>query len=151
MVDWAALYEGLYLIATWKIPIAIIIGMSIGLVFGVIPELYGIMAISVILPFTFFLDKMTALVLLTSVYTGSLTGSGISAILINTPGTPAGIATTFDGYPMTKKGLHNEALGLQITSSVIGGFLSSNFITLILVPTIYSIFEQKLKKNKVQS
>ena len=71
-----------------------------------------------------YVDALPALVLMTSIYTGSLTGGGILAILINTPGTPGAVATTFDGYTMTKKGLHNEALGLQIAASVIGGLLS---------------------------
>jgi putative tricarboxylic transport membrane protein len=82
------------------------------------------MALAVILPLTFKMDALTALILMTSVYTGSLTGGGILAILINTPGTPGAVATTFDGYPMARAGRHNEALVLQICSSVIGGFLS---------------------------
>jgi putative tricarboxylic transport membrane protein len=108
----------------WKIVLAIFGGMLLGLVIGVIPGMTAALGLAVILPLTFQMDPLTALVLMTSVYTGSLTGGGILAILINTPGTPGAVATTFDGYPMTKKGLHNEALGLQITASVIGGILS---------------------------
>ncbi|MFH1705036.1 MAG: tripartite tricarboxylate transporter permease [Patescibacteria group bacterium] len=134
MIEWSAFFQGLQLLVSWKTPVAIIIGMWIGLIFGVIPGLMGTMAIAVILPFTFLIDPLTSLILLTSIYTGSLTGSGITAILINTPGTPAGIATTFDGYPMTQKGQQNRALGLQITSSVFGGLFGYVFLLFFIRP-----------------
>ena len=103
---------------------AIFFGMILGLIIGVIPGMTAALGLAIILPLTLSLDALTALILMTSVYTGSLTGGGILAILINTPGTPGAVATTFDGYPMTRKGLHNQALGFQISSSVIGGMLS---------------------------
>ena len=134
MITWPAFFKGLTLIAVWQTPLCIFIGLWIGLIFGVIPGLMGSIAIAVILPFTFLMEPITALVLLTSVYTGALTGGGIAATLINTPGTPAGIATTFDGYPMAKKGYQNEALGLQITASVIGGFFSYIFLLFFIHP-----------------
>jgi len=134
MVTWPAFFKGLNLIVAWQTPLCIFIGLWVGLIFGVIPGLMGSIAIAVILPFTFLLEPITALVLLTSVYTGALTGGGIAATLINTPGTPAGIATTFDGYPMAKKGYQNEALGLQITASVIGGFFSYVFLLFFIHP-----------------
>lgn len=134
MVNWPEFFKGLHLIASWQTPLFILLGLWFGLVFGVIPGLMGSIAIAVILPVTFLLKPMPALILLTSVYTGALTGSGITAILLNTPGTPGSIATTFDGYPMTKKGLQNEALGIQITSSVIGGFSSYIFLLFFIHP-----------------
>jgi len=128
MVDWEAFAGGLQLIATWKTPVLVFAGMMTGLIFGVIPGLTSSIGIAIILPVTFLMEPIDALVLLTSVYTGGLTGGGITAILINTPGAPGAIATTFDGYPMTQKGFQNEALGLQITSSVIGGFSGYIFL-----------------------
>lgn len=124
MVDWVNLAEGFAILLHWQILIAIFGGMLLGLVIGVIPGMTAALGLAVILPLTFQMEALTALVLMTSVYTGSLTGGGILAILINTPGTPGAVATTFDGYPMTKKGQHNEALGLQISASVVGGILS---------------------------
>ena len=121
MVDWGNLAEGFVILLNWKVFLAIFGGMLLGLVIGVIPGMTAALGLAVILPLTFQMEPLTALVLMTSVYTGSLTGGGILAILINTPGTPGAVATTFDGYPMTKKGQHNEALGLQIAASVIGG------------------------------
>ena len=134
MVDWITLTQGLGLLANWHIPVVIFFGMLLGLIIGVIPGMTAALGIAVLLPITFMMDALTALILLTSVYTGSLTGGGILAILINTPGTPGAVATTFDGYPMTQKGLQNEALGLQITASVIGGFLSYLFLLFFIKP-----------------
>lgn len=124
MINFGDLMEGVGLLISWKMPLAIFSGMLLGLIIGVIPGMTAALGLAIILPLTLSLDALTALILMTSVYTGSLTGGGILAILINTPGTPGAVATTLDGYPMTRKGLHNEALGLQIASSVIGGFLS---------------------------
>jgi len=134
MVDWIALVKGLGLLANWHIPVVIFFGMLLGLIIGVIPGMTAALGIAVLLPITFVMDPLTALILLTSVYTGSLTGGGILAILINTPGTPGAVATTFDGYPMTQKGMQNEALGLQITASVIGGFLSYLVLLFFIKP-----------------
>tara|TARA_B100000780_G_scaffold7125_1_gene5391 strand:- start:1315 stop:2814 length:1500 start_codon:yes stop_codon:yes gene_type:complete len=124
MVNFPDLIEGINLLFSWKMPIAIFFGMILGLIIGVIPGMTAALGLAIILPLTLSMDALTALILMTSVYTGSLTGGGILAILINTPGTPGAVATTFDGYPMTRAGFHNEALGMQISSSVIGGILS---------------------------
>ncbi len=128
MINWDDFLNGIILIATWKTPLLIFSGMIIGLVFGVIPGLTSSIGIAILLPVTFLMQPLDALVMLTSVYTGGLTGGGITAILINSPGAPGAIATTFDGYPMTQKGMQNEALGLQITSSVIGGMSGYIFL-----------------------
>lgn len=136
MVDWAIVFKGLSLIASWKIFFFMAIGMFVGLIFGVIPGLTGSLCIAVLLPVTFLMDALTALAFLTAVYTGGLTGGGITAILINTPGTPGAVATTFDGYPMTKKGLQNEALGLQVASSVIGGLSGYIFLLFLINPLV---------------
>ena len=134
MLDLTQLLQGIDLLLDWKIPLAIIGGMMLGLIIGVIPGMTAALGLAVILPLTFKLDALTALILMTSVYTGSLTGGGILAILINTPGTPGAVATTFDGYPMTRQGRQNEALGLQIASSVIGGFLSYVALLFLIKP-----------------
>ena len=134
MIDWQALGQGLLMLANVQIPVVIFFGMLLGLVIGVIPGMTAALGIAVLLPITFLMDALTALILLTSVYTGSLTGGGILAILINTPGTPGAVATTFDGYPMTRKGMQNEALGIQITASIIGGFFSYTMLLFFIKP-----------------
>ena len=134
MIDWHSLWGGIELLLNWQIPLVIFSGMLMGLVIGVIPGMTAALGIAVLLPLTFVMSPLTALMLLTSVYTGSLTGGGILAILINTPGTPGAVATTFDGYPMTRKGMQNEAIGLQITASIIGGFFSYLMLLFFIKP-----------------
>lgn len=130
MVDAETLLTGVSLVISWSTLAVIVLGLLFGLIVGVIPGMTAALALAVVLPISFSLGALDGLVLLTAVYTGSLTGGGILAVLINTPGTPGAVATTFDGYPMTRQGRQNEALGLQILSSVVGGVLS--YIALIL-------------------
>lgn len=136
MVEWSVFFKGMCLLASWKIPLVMFIGMWLGLIFGVIPGLTGSLCIAVLLPLTFLMDSLTALAFLTSIYTGGLTGGGITAVLINVPGTPGAVATTFDGYPMTRKGMLDEALGLQVMSSVIGGLTGYLFLFFLLKPMV---------------
>lgn len=75
------------------------LGMFVGIIFGAIPGMNGNLAITVLLPFTFMLEPVPALLLLTAIFFGSNFGGSISAILINTPGTNAAAATLLDGYP----------------------------------------------------
>ena len=124
MFEFETVHQGFLLLLGWQIPIAILGGMLLGLVIGAIPGMTAALGLAALLPLTFKLEPLTALILMTSVYTGSLTGGGFLAVLINTPGTPGAAATTFDGYAMTQSGRQNEALGLQIAASVIGGTVS---------------------------
>ncbi len=124
MLEFETVHQGFLLLLNWQIPIAILGGMLLGLVIGAIPGMTAALGLAALLPLTFKLEPLTALILMTSVYTGSLTGGGFLAVLINTPGTPGAAATTFDGYAMTQSGRQNEALGLQIAASVIGGTVS---------------------------
>ena len=113
-------------------------GTVLGIVFGALPGLSATTGIALCLPLTYKLDSVDAIALLIGIYVGGLSGSLISAILINVPGTSASVATTFDGYPMAQKGHASEALGIGLMSSFIGTLLS--FIALItLAPTLAKI------------
>src|SRR5690554_4322707 len=96
------------------------IGMSLGLVLGALPGLTGSLGIALMLPFTYHMVPLRALVFLLSIYTGGLFGGAITAITINTPGSPANLMTQLDGWPMTKKGQSGKALGIALLSSTIG-------------------------------
>ncbi|NLA91609.1 MAG: tripartite tricarboxylate transporter permease, partial [Synergistaceae bacterium] len=100
------------------------LGTLLGLIFGAIPGLTSTLAIVLIMPVTFGMDPTLGLAMLTGIYIGGVSGGQISAILLNMPGTPASIATCFDGYPMAKKGLAGKALSYGIVESFIGGMLS---------------------------
>ena len=101
-----------------------ILGVVVGIVFGAIPGMTATMAVAVFLPLTYAYDLETALWLLLALYVGGISGGLIPAILINIPGTPSSITTTFDGYPMAKRGEGERALKVGIVSSFIGGIIS---------------------------
>ena len=84
--------------------LAVIVGIIAGIVVGAMPGLSATMAISVLVPFTFGLDPLVALGLMAGIYNGAMYGGAIPAVLLRIPGTPAAVATTFDGYPMAQKG-----------------------------------------------
>ena len=98
----------------------IVAGTLAGIVVGAIPGLTGAMLIALALPFTFHMSPVNSMLLLVSMYTGSITGGLISATLFRIPGTPSNVMTTFDGYPMAAKGQAGRALGLGIGASTFG-------------------------------
>jgi putative tricarboxylic transport membrane protein len=98
----------------WIVP-----GLFVGLTFSAIPGVSISMAMAIVLPLSMYMDFFPAIVFLTSVYTGGVFGGSVPAILMNIPGAPSSYATTFDGYPMTLKGQHNEALGYALFSSTL--------------------------------
>jgi len=100
------------------------VGVLIGIVFGAIPGMTATMAVAVCLPLTYALDLSQGLALLLGLYVGGISGGLVPAILLNIPGTPSSIATTFDGYPMTLKGEGEKALKVGIVSSLFGGLFS---------------------------
>lgn len=110
------------------------VGVAFGIILGAIPGFTGSLGIALLLPVTFSMDPLPSLVLLLSVYTGGLFGGSITAILLNTPGSPAAVATTFDGYEMTKRGESERALGLSVVSSTLGGMIGIIILFIIIQP-----------------
>lgn len=99
------------------------LGTFAGIYVGAIPGLSVTMAASILISFTFKWDINEALALIAGVYVGGVYGGGRTAILLNIPGAPSAIATALDGYPLAKKGLAGEAIGLTTVMSVLGGFV----------------------------
>ncbi len=85
------------------------LGVVIGIIFGAIPGMTATMAVAVCLPLTYSLNLTEGLALLLGLYVGGISGGLVPAILLNLPGTPSSITTTFDGYPMTQKGEGEKA------------------------------------------
>jgi len=106
-----------------------------GILVGALPGLTGTMAIALMVPFTYPLSPEAALIILGGIYVGAMYGGSISAILINTPGAPAAIATTFDGYPMASQGRAEEALCAAATGSGVGGLLGT-VVLLFFAPAL---------------
>lgn len=125
------LTEGLANALQWQVLLVIIIGLLIGISIGSLPGLTSTMGVALILPVTFGMEAVSGILLLVGVYFGSVYGGSLTAILINTPGTPASAATALDGFALAKRGLANKALTVSTIASTIGGLLS--VIVLILV------------------
>ena len=109
-------------------------GAFAGIIVGAIPGLTATMAVALMVPVTFGMDMVTGIAMLIGVYAGGISGGFISACLLNIPGTPASVATTYDGYPMVLKGEHENALGIAMFSSAFGGLASGVALALLTVP-----------------
>jgi putative tricarboxylic transport membrane protein len=110
-------------------------GVFLGVLMGVLPGLGGANGIAILLPLTFSMDPVSAIIMLSCIYWGSLFGGAITSILFNIPGCSYSVATTFDGYPMAKRGMAGEALTTSFTASFIGAFFAVLLIT-FLAPLI---------------
>jgi len=135
MIDLQAALGGLELLFTDLSPWMIVIpGILIGLVFGSIPGLQISMAMAIFLPVTLYMSFMEAMLFLTAIFTGGGFGGSIPAILMNIPGTSSSIATAFDGYPMSRAGQHNTALGIALGASCFGVLIGYSILFLLISP-----------------
>lgn len=114
------------------------IGVACGIIIGALPGLTVVLAITVLLPFTFGLDSLSGMFLLLGAYCGGAYGGSIAAILINAPGTPNSAATVLDGYPLAQNGRAGDALKAALVASTIGGMISC-FALMFLAPPIASV------------
>lgn len=121
-------------LANGEILLCMLIGVVCGLVLGALPGLTGSMAICLLLPITYDMNPIASLVMLTAIFTSSIYGGSITAILLHTPGTPASGATAEDGFALTQKGLGLQAIGTSTISSMIGGFLSGVALLFVAPP-----------------
>jgi putative tricarboxylic transport membrane protein len=132
------LLQALPNVLEWTNFAAVIIGVIAGIVVGAMPGLSATMAISVLVPFTFGLEPLVALGLMAGIYNGAMYGGAIPSVLLRIPGTPAAVATTFDGYPMAQKGEGGFALQVAVISSAIGG-IASAFALMLLAPPLSKV------------
>jgi putative tricarboxylic transport membrane protein len=111
-----------------------LVGVIAGTVIGAMPGLSATMAVAVLVPFTYVMGPASGLIVLGAIYTGAIYGGSFAAILVNTPGTPSAIATTFDGYPMAKQGKGALAISLATLASVGGGVVGAISLLLLAPP-----------------
>lgn len=119
-----------------------LVGVVVGIIFGCVPGLSAAMAIALFLPVTFGLPQYSAFALLMALYIGGVSGSLISAILINVPGSSQSIATCYDGHPMAVKGEAHRALGTGMLFSFIGTMFS--LVILIFAAPVIADYAVKL-------
>lgn len=121
----------------WDVLVALLIGSVGGVIIGAIPGVGAAVAIAILLPATFALEPIVGLTLLLGIYGSSMYGGAIPAVLINTPGTAVNALTTYDGYPMTRRGEGRRALSLAYSASFFGGIFS--VVCLILLSPVLAM------------
>jgi putative tricarboxylic transport membrane protein len=126
-----ALFHGFSVALTPFNLLLMFIGVTLGVLIGVLPGLGGANGIAILLPLTFTMPPTSAVIMLSCIYWGALFGGAITSILFNIPGEPWSVATTFDGYPMAQQGKAGEALTTAFTSSFIGAFFAIVMITFL--------------------
>lgn len=114
------------------------LGVAIGIVIGALPGLTATMGVAILLPFTFGMDPVSGLLMISGVFFGGIYGGSVTAILLKIPGTPAAAATAMDGFELTKKGMAGIALGTATFSSFIGGTLSV-IVLIFMAPLLAGI------------
>ncbi|GAB3031480.1 tripartite tricarboxylate transporter permease [Natronobiforma cellulositropha] len=137
-MTFAELVQGFEIVFSWPTLVYVFIGICLGIVLGAIPGLGAIIGIAILLPISAPLGGGNAIILFISIYLGALYGGSVAAILLNAPGTASAAATTFDGYPMSRRGLAKTALASSAVSSSIGGLISIA-ILFLLVPFLTTI------------
>ena len=131
MEELNALFHGFSVAMTPFNLMLMFIGVTLGVIIGVLPGLGGANGIAILLPLTFTMPPTSAIIMLSCIYWGALFGGAITSILFNIPGEPWSVATTFDGYPMAQQGRAGEALTAAFTSSFIGAFVAVVMITFL--------------------
>ena len=116
-------------------PILVVIaGVIVGILGGAMPGISPSMAVALLLPFTFGMSATMGIVMLCAIYLAANYGGSITAVMINTPGTPSAVVTAFDGYPLTRKGQAGTGLGVSLIASVAGGFIGIFILILFSGP-----------------
>ena len=143
---WQNIWLGLSSIADPVNIIALIGGTVLGICFGAMPGLSATMGIAVLIPVSYGMEPATGLILLASVYVGATYGGSISAVLVNTPGTPSAAATGWDGNPMALKGHGKEALVESAVASFWGTFIG--FVALLTIAPPLAKFSLKFSTQE---
>ncbi len=110
------------------------IGVLIGTLVGILPGLGPSAAISLLLPVTFYITPVGAIIMLSGIYYGAMYGGSITSILVNMPGEAASVVTCLDGYQMARKGRAGAALGISAFGSFIAGTFSIVGLMLVAPP-----------------
>lgn len=137
MEELSALFHGFSVVLTPFNIMLMLVGITLGVVIGVLPGLGGANGIAILLPLTFTMSPTSAIIMLSCIYWGALFGGAITSILFNIPGEPWSVATTFDGYPMAQQGRAGEALTGAFTSSFVGALVAVLVFT-FLAPAVAS-------------
>ncbi len=120
-----AVLTGLYSVVAWPAIGYLFLGVFIGLFFGAVPGLSGLVGMAILLPFTFDMEPVSAFAFLLGMFAVTTTSDTEASVLLGIPGTAASQATVLDGYPMAQKGEASRAFGAAFTVSAVGGVLGA--------------------------
>ena len=126
-----ALLHGFAVALTVQHVALMVVGVLLGILVGVLPGLGAPNGVTLLLPLTYSMDPVGAIILLTSMYWGALFGGSTTSILFNIPGEPSSVATTFDGHPMAKQGQAVQALSFAFLSAGFGALVGVIVTTLL--------------------
>ena len=118
-----------------------LIGVFLGTLIGVLPGLGPTATIAMLLPVTFVLQPISALIMLAGIYYGSQYGGSTTSILVNLPGEAASVVTTLDGYQMARQG----RAGVALATSAIGSFFAGTVATFLIALFAPPLAEMALK------
>jgi TctA family transporter len=127
-----AIMSGFMALMTLQAIMFLVIGVAYGIFIGVMPGLGGVVAMTLLLPFTFGYEVEATLALLLGAHIGTLWGDSVTSILFNVPGAAKGLALVFDGYPMTLQGKGTRALGASAMSVLLGGVIGAIFLAICI-------------------
>src|SRR5690349_18477095 len=130
MENLGELLHGFSIAVTVPHLVLMVVGVLLGILVGVLPGLGAPNGVSLLLPLTFGMQPVSAIILLSSMYWGALFGGSVTSILFNIPGEPSSVATTFDGYPMARDGRPTTALATAFGSAAFGALIGVILITL---------------------
>lgn len=131
-------FEAMQTLADPYIILIMVGGVLLGLIIGSLPGLTDPMALGLAIPFTFGMEPIAAILLLLAIHFGALYGGSMTAILINTPGTPAGAAAGLDGFPLTQKGYSKKALQMSAFSALFAAVVSV-FALVLFAPLLAKV------------
>jgi putative tricarboxylic transport membrane protein len=125
-----AIIIGLTDLLTPQAILFMVIGVIYGLIIGILPGLGGIVAMALLLPFTYGFEKAATLALLIGAHISTVWGDSVTSILFNVPGAAKALPLCFDGYPMTQQGKATRALAASATAAFLGGVIGAVFLAL---------------------
>ena len=129
---------GLGTALTFQNLIMVMVGCLVGTFIGMLPGLGPMSAIALMIPIAIGFDPAAGIILMAAVYYGAIFGGSTSSILINAPGVASTVATSFDGYPMAKKGLAGKALAIAAYASFSGGVIGA-LLLLLAAPSLAAV------------
>lgn len=125
------LMHGMGVVLSWYHLMIMVAGILLGILVGVLPGLGAPNGVTLLLPITFSMQPVSAIILLSCMYWGALFGGSVTSVIFNIPGEPSSVATTFDGYPLARLGRAGEALTAAFTSALLGALVGVLLITFL--------------------